>query len=453
MWASPGKEAVTAALARAFLAGDWSRDGLLERGRAAIGRKPKWLETVVTEALVAYRDRPADRRRELGAFIAQILEQVDERNRLPRRAPTVRKDFDFTPEMGRARWPVPDIRTLVELGDYLGVGAPDLGWLADPRALERIVVDQKLANYHYAWLPRPSGTPRLIEAPKPWLKKLQRRVLHRILGAIPPHEAAHGFRAGHSALTHARRHSGQAVVMGFDLEDFFAAISAGRVFGIFRTAGYPEEVAHTLTALCTNSAPAGVLRTAPTARAAIVNGSAYRLRQALATPHLPQGAPTSPALANLSAYRLDCRLSGLAESFGAVYSRYADDITVSGARSLVARAQVVRRLVGQIVSEEGFSLNSDKTHLTTAAGRQQVTGVVVNDGPNIARADFDLLKAQLHSAATHGPAAANRTGIDDFRAHLMGRVAWVEHVNPQRGAKLRRVFERIAWGDEPIGAA
>src|SRR6188472_3731978 len=98
----------------------------------------------------------------------------------------------------------------------------------------------------------------------------QRIVLREILDAIPPHDAAHGFRSVRSVRTHAEAHVGAVVVMRFDLEDFFASLGPGRVWAIFRAAGYPESVAHVLTALCTNA--------------------------------VPQGAPTSPALANLAAF-------------------------------------------------------------------------------------------------------------------------------------------------------
>ena len=94
---------------------------------------------------------------------------------------------------------------------------------------------------------------------------------------------------------------------------------------------------------------------------------------------------------------------------------------------------------------EGFRLNPRKSQLMTRAGRQQVCGVVVNTHPNAARADYDRLRAALHEAALRGPAAANRAGVPDLRAHLLGRIGWVEALNPARGAKLRRQFARIDW--------
>ena len=85
-----------------------------------------------------------------------------------------------------------------------------------------------------------------------------------------------------------------------------------------------------------------------------LHDSQFRLGQHLGHPHLPQGAPTSPALANLSAYRLDLRLAGLAESAGIVYSRYADDLALSSS-AFLGRAQVERlvQLVERIAGEEG----------------------------------------------------------------------------------------------------
>jgi hypothetical protein len=285
----------------------------------------------------------------------------------------------------------------------------------------------------------------VIERPKHRLKTAQRCVLREILETIPLHDAAHGFTRSRSAVTHARLHTNRAVVVRVDLRDFFASVSAGRVFGIFRAAGYPESLSHCLAALCTNVVSRRFWHTLPRPTDSRTIPLHHRLGRQLAVPHLPQGAPTSPALANLAAYGLDRRLSGLAAKLGATYSRYADDLVFSGDRGLVRAAPSLRARITHIAREEGFTVNESKSTLATRAARQRVCGVVVNEHPNVERDEYDLLKATLHNAARDGPASQNRTGVSDFRAHLLGRIAWVASLNPSRGERLLAVFRRIDW--------
>jgi RNA-directed DNA polymerase len=443
-WSRSQRSGIARAVAAAFLAGDWEAADMAERAATAFGERPRWVGGVARELAATYRDRPADRPREVTAQVERALLRLQDAGLLPRPPRHVPAGL-FTPAMGRMRWPVPAVDTPADLAAMLDLHPRELAWLGDLRGLERRGADPRLLRYGYRWLPRADAPPRLIEQPKRLLKETQRRLLHQILAHIPPHDAAHGFRRGHSALTHARRHTGRDVVLRFDLEDFFATIAAGRVYGIFRAAGYPEAVAATLTGLVANVIPAAEWERAPGASAAGAIAARHRLGRRLATPHLPQGAPTSPALANLCAYRLDCRLAGLADATGATYSRYADDIALSGGRRLQAQAAGVRQTVEAIVHDEGFRVNGRKSQLMTRAGRQRICGIVVNEHPNAAREDYDRLRALLHDASLHGPAAANRAGVPDLRAHLLGRISWVEALNPARGARLRRSFGRIDW--------
>ena len=87
-----------------------------------------------------------------------------------------------------------------------------------------------------------------------------------------------------------------------------------------------------------------------------------------------------------------------------------------------------------------------KTRVLRAHERQLVCGVVVNEDANVTRGEYDRLKAILHDAGRNGPAAANRAGVPEFRAHLLGRIAWMGSLNPARGARLRERFERVDWG-------
>jgi len=228
-----------------------------------------------------------------------------------------------------------------------------------------------------------------------------------------------------------------------DLEDFFACVSAARVYGIFRAAGYPEAVAHTLTALCVTVVPQHEWDAIPRPTDPAQIPRHHRLGRRLATPHLPQGAPTSPALASLAATRLDLRLAALAPALGARYSRYADDLAFSGPADVPVGT--LRRAVAGVARAEGFLVADHKTRVRRRNERQTVCGIVVNARPNIARGDYDRLKAVLHDAARNGPAAANRAGVPGFRAHLQGRIAWVTHLNADRGRRLQARFDAIEW--------
>jgi hypothetical protein len=340
---------------------------------------------------------------------------------------------------------VPALDTVADVAAFLELEPRTLDWLADARGWERDAASPRLRNYRYAWVARPDAPVRLLEQPKARLKAAQRRVLHDVLDWIPAHPAAHGFVRGRSVRTHAAAHIGAAVVVRFDLEDFFVSLPAARVYGVLRTAGYPEAVAHVLAALTTNSVNAAAWDQIPVPRDPALRRAHGLLGRRLAAPHLPQGAPTSPMLANLCAFSLDRRLAGLARRLDATYTRYADDLVLSGGRPLVREAAGLQRAVRAIAADEGFRLHPRKTRVMTQATRQQVTGVVVNAHPNVARDEFDRLKATLHNAARHGPAAQNREGVPDFRAHLLGRIAWVAWLNPARGARLRRLFDVIEW--------
>ena len=301
---------------------------------------------------------------------------------------------------------------------------------------------EALQHYRYRWLEKRSGGLRLLEAPKPQLRSIQRRILHELLEHIPPHAAAHGFRKKHSCLSNAERHVGQHVVVHFDLQDFFLHVRGARVSGLFRTLGYPEEATRVLTGLCTHRTPARVM-------SVVGRGTPPRVDWALSKryqeAHLPQGAPTSPYLANLCAFRLDLRLHGLAERLHGHYSRYADDLVFSGGRELAGALERFMPLVGAIVLEEGFVLNHHKTRVMRMGSRQKVTGIVVNQRPNLVRADYDALKATLFNCARYGFKSQNLEGHLDYRAHLLGKIAHVRHIHPARGARLLEMFSAIVW--------
>jgi hypothetical protein len=201
-------------------------------------------------------------------------------------------------------------------------------------------------------------------------------------------------------------------------------------------------VADLLGGICTNATPREVWRESANEMAP---RALWDLKKLYARPHLPQGAPTSPALANLCAYRFDCRLDGLAKVAGAEYTRYADDLAFSGGEAFERRVEHFATRVAAIAMEEGFGVNYRKMRIMRQGVRQHLAGLVTNQRMNIMRTDYDILKAILTNCVRHGPESQNRNGHASFRAHLDGRVGFVETVHSEKGQRLRAIFERIQW--------
>jgi len=265
-------------------------------------------------------------------------------------------------------------------------------------------------QYREFAIPKRSGGKRRILAPVPELKALQRRILRRLLARLRVHPAAMGFERGRSIVDNARAHVGQAVVMRFDLRDFFPSTRAKRLRRYFRRIGWNRPAAKLLVRLCTHEGG------------------------------LPQGAPTSPRLSNLVNYRLDARLAGMAARLGGVYTRYADDITVSFPDNEVLAAQdrhpaarnprtgepaiadahraasckqhAMARFVRRVVEEEGYELHRRKKRsVRRRHQRQVVSGLVVNRRVNLPREVRRRLRAIEHRARL-----SRTSSLEDYQA-------------------------------------
>jgi RNA-directed DNA polymerase len=389
--------------------------------------KPKWLPRLAKSYFEAFRTRP--RQRDVMAFLSN---DGGFRRALWRIELPVAMRID-PPEMRPVgSWQVPSLTTPAELAEWLGLTEAELSWFADLGAFQ---TSAKLSHYRYHTVPKKDGV-RIVEAPKSRMKAIQRKILTQILDAVPGHPAAHGFVQGRSIRTFATPHAGQDILLRMDLENFFPSISGVRVQALFRVFGYPEAVADLLGGVCTNAVPFAFARLCE-----------FDERRMYSQPHLPQGAPTSPALANRIAYRLDCRLRGLAESCGGVYTRYADDLAFSGGLDFARGIERFAAQVAAVVLEEGFAVNFRKTRVMRRGCRQHLAGLVTNAGVNVPREEFETLKAILTNCIRKGPESQNRAAVPCFKEHLAGRIAFVSSVNPTRGARLRELFFRIPWGD------
>ena len=344
------------------------------------------------------------------------------------------------PVAALARLAIPSLPSVGELAEWLALSPAELEWFADLKGLAARSRDAQLQHYNAYVLRKRSGGVRVIEAPKLRLKQMQRKILRQILDAVPVHEAVHGFMPGRSIRSFAEPHAGRALVLRMDLASFFPSVRAARVEAIFRTLGYPELVSRALTGLCTTASPRLCWQNVQLESAGL-----RTTRLLYARPHLPQGAPTSPALANFCMYRADCRLGALARSAGASYTRYADDLAFSGDARFAQSSDRFGDRVAAILLEESFGVHYRKTRSMRRSVRQHLAGLTVNARVTISRDTFEDFKATLHNCVVAGPEKQNRSALPNFRAHLLGRLSFFEMIDPTRSEKLRKQFERIDW--------
>lgn len=424
-------------LARSILAGEPTVDQIVARAARTLGQPWRWLRPLARRYAAAFQGGTRPRVREVVQFLLRDRgfqrAQSEHWHKLSV-AHWLTEPQQMQPAPAAATWDLPPIESVGDLAAWLQLEQGELEWFADLKGLLYHRTSPLLRHYHYRILEKQSGGLRLIEAPKPRLKELQRRILAPILEKVPPHPAVHGFVKGRSIQTFAAPHVGRRVVLKMDLRDFFPSFPAARIQTVFRTLGYPESVADLLGGICTNAAPRDIWPKA-----------AREARELYRWPHLPQGAPTSPALANICTYRADCRLTGLAKSAGAIYTRYADDLAFSGGDDFDRRVERFSIHAAAILMEEGLAVHHRKTRIMRQGVRQHLAGLVTNERVNVMRPDFDRLKAILTNCVRSGPASQNREEHPDFRSHLQGRVAFVAMIHPAKGQRLRRLFEQIQW--------
>ena len=352
--------------------------------------------------------------------------------RATKRASTPRRKVHFLPPAFdlRTNYNLPRLETVGELREALGiVSSRQLGWFllataSDPDA-------DASRPYHRFFIPKHDGSPREICAPCPQLRRVQRNILDFILHQVPVHDAAHGFVRGRSTVTNAGPHVGKELVLKFDLVDFFPTVHFARVAGLFTGLGYPgngclwstddssRRVAGTLARLC--------VYVPDPARSFLAR--------------CPQGAPTSPGIANQVCRRLDARCAGLAVQFGGDYTRYADDLTFSFARGEVPVGRF-RWWVDQICQQEGFAVHPGKFRVVRRSRRQAVTGLVVNDKLRIPREMRRRFRARLHDAQRNGVKAAAR-GWPGFLGWMHGFAAYLHMVDPVAGRKALAAVQAL----------
>ena len=241
-------------------------------------------------------------------------------------------------------------------------------------------------NYRQFSIPKRRGGKREILAPNPEMLAAQRWILSNILQGLYVSDYCHSFTANKSIITNAKIHLGATRILKMDLKDFFPSINQRRVISLFRSIGYTRKIAVPLSQICCFDQ------------------------------QLPQGAATSPAISNLVAYRLDCRLAALAGKFDLNYSRYADDLTFSG--SSLGKSTI--RIITQIVRDEGFMENENKTVMLHSNNQKRViTGISVQgDKLKVPKKKKREIRSEVHNFLNNKDI---NTSFDNFQPYAQER--------------------------------
>ncbi|MFT4077486.1 MAG: reverse transcriptase domain-containing protein [Asticcacaulis sp.] len=313
-----------------------------------------------------------------------------------------------------------ELLSLADFYAFMGLATSEVAFL------------KKYAIYRYnrVQVPKRRGGTRELLIPDKRLKYLQRKILPLLEQIYEPRYPVHGFVKNKSVITNANSHQSRPYILNLDLKDFFGTITRNRVEGLLRYLGVPLDVSEAIGAVCT---------------------AAYTL---------PQGAPTSPILANMVSFRLDNELTRFCKSHNFRYTRYADDLTISSyvephqlfegsmpASGIVEQDKLSSELQS-IILRNAFIINSDKTRYFGKKRRKEVTGLVVNEFTNVRRTFVRDLRAALFKVQTLGLAAA-QADYDakygpgtDLQRMLRGRLEWLGQVRSRSFSAYRTLAFR-----------
>jgi retron-type reverse transcriptase len=254
-------------------------------------------------------------------------------------------------------------------------------------------------RYQTFTIKKKSGADRTIHAPVKGLKSILRSLNFVLQCVYEPHKAATGFVLEKSIVDNAKKHVGHHYVLNMDLKDFFHTFDRNRVkmgfiYEPFNLNGEREPLAFLLASLCTHPLE--------------IDGEVKTV--------LPQGSPTSPTLTNILCRKLDRRLTGLAKRFGAVYTRYADDITFSSYHNIYKNEEFQKELKRIIEEDQKLVINPKKTRLQKSGYRQEATGLIVNDKVNVLRRYVKQIRMWLYYWEKYGYEKAEQIFKRDYIA-------------------------------------
>ncbi|WP_083463522.1 reverse transcriptase family protein [Prosthecomicrobium hirschii] len=297
-------------------------------------------------------------------------------------------------------------------------------------------------------VPTPSRRYRTICVPEPNLMRVQRWIAQNILQTTSSHDVSFAFIRNRDITDSAKRHTNSKWLIKMDVRHFFESISESAVYRVFRSFGYGALLSFQMARICTRL-PRYKGRDAPRllSRSGKVPYRSYPMG------HLPQGAPSSPMLANRAVEALDCRLQRIALGVGWTYTRYADDLafsrTTTGTRHEAMR---LVKLVEYSLRHHGLVAHRQKTSISPPGGRKILLGMLVDTGePKLTKAFRNNIETHLY-ALLHKDIGAERhrehrgfSSLIGMRRHILGLIAYAHQVNSKYASKLYKKFNSVNW--------
>lgn len=275
----------------------------------------------------------------------------------------------------------------------------------------------KYTNYHTVIIHRGRGHKnRRLSVPNGFLKTVQRRILEHYLYKLDVSEFSTAYCKGKSLLDNASPHIGKAYIVKLDISHFFDNIDDDMVFMIMRQLGMSMPATSMLTNLCVHNS------------------------------RLPQGAPTSPYIANLFMKRFDEKLGVWCAKNNITYTRYCDDITLSGDKKAIKNSHLVSK-IRQMLYRMGFNLNEKKTVFVSSSQQQKVTGIVVNEKPQISREMRRTIRQEVYYCTKFGVTESlKQKGLNisakENLHFLLGRISFALQIDPAN-AEMQSYFNTV----------
>ena len=294
-----------------------------------------------------------------------------------------------------------NIKTRNDFAKFIGVKLQTLTYLLYIKKIDNC--------YNTLEIPKKNGDTRTICVPNKNLKKVQKKLYNKLSTYYDEiktqnnftSKISHGFEKNRSIVTNAEVHKNKRYVVNLDLLDFFPSINFGRVRSYFIKNNYFEINDDIATILAQLTCYKGTL---------------------------PQGAPTSPLIANMICNIMDIRILKIAKKYRLDYTRYADDLTFStNNKYFLNDYDKFLEDIKNIIHRSGFELNSKKTRLLFSNSRQEVTGLVVNKKISVPKEYYKNTRAMAHSLYKNGYFL-----IDDEVGtieQLEGRFSFINQIN------------------------